>query len=678
MRNFRRRHVASFRRPPNPMSARLAVVGGGAVVLLAVGGVHLAPATPPPVSGSVELAPTGDSWTSPPLDVDATVVGVAWTGDGPDRTFVRAREDGRWGPWTEAHDTDDHGPDPGSAEGARGERSEAVYVGKASAVQVRIVDPPADATLEYVDTSGRSLPLAERMSLQLGRIRFGGGDRLLAAPAAPDIHPRSEWGGDACLAQSTDRRVETVERVELLFVHHTVHSASANAYTAADVPDLLYAMCSYHVTAEGWKDIGYNALVDKFGRVWEGRAGGTERGVMGAHTGGFNSVSTGLAFIGDHRSTAPTPAAEDAFIRYAAWKLDVHHVDPLSVVRVESNGSSRFAAGTTVDLRAVSGHRDVSLTSCPGDAALSGVDGWRQRIAATGGPKIFGGWPDRSPVAGSEASGWEPVTYDFRFTETMSWTFVVSDPSGGELFRRTGAGSGGSVVWDGTAAGAPLPHGTYTSRLEAVPLSGAPAPRPAIFDVELGAFTPPFADDDGSPHEADIATIAGLGITAGCAPDLYCPAEDVRRWQMALFLTRLHGAAGGTVPPGTPGTFTDIGSLPAEHRAAVESLAALGVTSGTAPGLFDPDGTVFRWQMALFLTRIAEAGGATLPDVPPSPFGDIAALPPEAQLAVNRLAALGITSGTAPGTFSPGAAVTREQMATFLARTLTVVQGASL
>ncbi len=674
MRTIRRRPVAS------PLSRRrfaprLLGVGAAAGVLLAVGGVRLEPFTPLPVAGSVALDAAGDTWTSPALAVDATVVGFSWSGEGPSEMLVRAKEGETWGPWTEVHDPDDHGPDPGSPEGGAEGGSEPVYVGEAEAVQVRLVDPPAETTLEYVDTSGRSLPLAERVALHLGRIRVGGEERLLASPDAPDIHPRSEWGGDACLAQSSDRSVETTDRVALLFVHHTVHSASANAYTAEDVPGLLYAMCSYHVTAEGWKDIGYNALIDQFGRVWEGRAGGTERAVLGAHTGGFNSVSTGVAFIGDHRSTAPTAAAEDAFIRYAAWKLDVHHVDPLSVARVESRGSTRFAAGTTVDLRAVSGHRDVSLTSCPGDAALSRIDSWRERIAATGGPKIYGGWPDRPVAGGSQATGWEPVTYSFRFTEPMSWTFVVSAASGQEVFRASGAGPRGDVVWDGAEAGVPLPHGTYASRLEATPLSGAPAPRSAVFDVELGAFTPPFADDDGSVHETDIATIATLGITAGCAPDRFCPAEDVRRWQMALFLTRLHTAAGGTLPPGTDGTFTDTASLPPESRAAIESLAALGVTAGVSPGLFDPEGTVPRWQMALFLTRVAEAGGVTLPAGPPAPFADIGDLPSEYQAAVNRLAALGITSGTAPGVFSPELDVSREQMATFLARTLTAVQG---
>lgn len=666
MRRIRRRPVASH----------LFVFSAAAVMVVAAGRVRLEPSTPPPVSGAIELGADGEVWTSEPLDVSATVVGLTWTGNDPGRALVRASEDGdHWGPWTEIHDPDDHGPDPGSSEGSGRGTSEAVFVGDASSIQLRIVDPPDDVAVAYVDTSGRSLPLLEKAALQIGRLRFDRGERVLASPDAPVVYPRSAWGGDACLAQSTDRSVETVERVDMLFVHHTVHSASANAYTADDVPRLLYGICSYHVTAQGWKDIGYNALVDSFGRVWEGRAGGLETGVLGAHTGGFNSVSTGVAFIGDHRSASPTPAAEDAFIRYAAWKLDIHHVDPLSTVHVESKGSSRFAAGTAVDLRAVSGHRDVSLTSCPGDAALSLLDSWRARIALTGGPKIYGGWPDRRSVAGSESAGWEPLTYSFRLTEPMSWTLAITDATGAEVFRTSGSGTEGSVVWDGTAGGTPLPHGTYTSRVEAVPLSGAQTPRPAVFDTELGAFTPPFADDDGSVHEADIRTIFEAGITAGCAPDRFCPADAVRRWQMALFLTRLYTTTAGTLPPGTGETFTDISSLPAEYQAAITSLAALGVTSGVAPGEFGPDGTVPRWQMALFLVGMAEAGGVPVPDVVASGFTDIGDLPADHQLAISRLASLGITSGTAPGVFSPSAEVTRQQMATFLARTGSLMQG---
>jgi hypothetical protein len=638
--------------------------------------VSLAPDRPDAEVGRFDLAVDGHLWTSEPIRVDATAVALTWNGVAPMGAGVRVSDDGKsWGSWTAIHDTDGHGPDPDSHEpGTTSEVfSEAVYTGEARWFQFRVIGNPDDVAVAYVDTTGRTRNLGERLGDFIDRLEFARTDAAAAAPDQPAIRPRSDWGGDQCRAGNGGDPVEYNGGVRTMFVHHTVHAADSNGYTQAEVANLVYAICSFHVGVRGWSDIAYNTLIDQYGVVWEGRAGGLDKSVQGAHTGGFNSYSTGVAFLGDHRVVTPSPAAEQALIDYAAWKLDIHHVDPRSLVTMESLGSSKWVEGAEVTLRGLSGHRDASLTTCPGDKVQERLGQWAEQIASTGGPKIFGGWHSIDVLPGSQSTGYAPTGFPFGFSEEMSWQFVITDESGVEILRQSGIGIEGSVVWDGTFGGVPQAHGVYTAHLEATPSSGAPLPRPASFDFTLGSFEPPFSDDEGSVHEQDIGVIASLGITTGCGPERFCPGLELNRWQMALFITRMHAVAGYTLPEGVAPGFTDIGTLPVEYQLAINQLAQLGVSLGTGPNTFDPGGIVSREQMALFLVRWLGLSGMVLPSGDSQGFTDIGSLSPESQTAINQLAQLGITTGTAPGLFSPSGPVTREQMASFLVRTLVIV-----
>jgi hypothetical protein len=78
--------------------------------------------------------------------------------------------------------------------------------------------------------------------------------------------------------------------------------------------------------------------------------------------------------------------------------------------------------------------------------------------------------------------------------------------------------------------------------------------------LELGTAADPFIDDDGSVFAADIASLAGAGITKGCNPpanDRFCPEDLVTRGQMASFLVRAFGL---TVPP-TARPLVDAGDI---------------------------------------------------------------------------------------------------------------------
>ncbi len=649
---------------------RLRLVSGSILVaaLLIVPDVSLKTLPPPVETGSIPLAVDASqtTWESEPIPVEATVVGLSWgENEPPAVAWVRATDNGTdWGPWVQLEADQDHGPD-----GAEATRSvtgtDPVYVGKAEAVQFRVEGPTEGLEADYVETAGRNLNLIQKVQHFLKRLTFLRSNPARAQPDQPAIVPRSEWGGDQCLNGAHPDR-SYVDRIRLVFVHHTSVSAAANAYTADEVKDRIYAICAYHVNVRGWDDIGYNYVIDRFGTIYEGRGGGLD--VQGAHTKGFNSYSAGVAFLGYYQDVPPSPEAQQAFESLATWILDVNHVDPLSTTTVVSLGSPKFEEGVSVTLPVIAGHRDTGVTACPGNANYALLPTYRQTVASDPDPKIYGGWPTENPVAGFPDTGYDPAVFPFQFTEPMGWTFTITDADGTVLLDTNGQGSNGSVTWDGTFEGAAEAVGTYTANLAATPQSGAAAPRPATFTFHLGTYNPPFSDDDESVFEPDIITIYDAGITKGCGPNRYCPTATVTRGEMALFLSRLWSLSTFVPPVGTDAGFTDVSELSPDMQRAINQIAELGITDGVAPDRYGPEQPVTRWQMALFLTRLWSDAGLALPVARTATFLDITSLPPDVQLAINELASLGITSGTGPGIYDPSGLVTRGQMAAFIAR----------
>ncbi|MGW3283263.1 peptidoglycan recognition protein family protein [Streptomyces sp. NPDC001002] len=187
----------------------------------------------------------------------------------------------------------------------------------------------------------------------------------LHAAARPHIVPRSAWL-DA-LSRHAQPPPRYDDKVVAVFVHHT---DSPNGYACADAPRIIRYLYAGQTGARDWDDIGYNFLVDRCGTVYEGRAGGVDRPVTGAHTQGFNHRTAGIAAIGTFTAGAEVPAAMTrAIAAVAAWKLGLGDVDPRGVARlVSSNSLSRYASGTAARLPALAGHKDGYMTSCPGAA----------------------------------------------------------------------------------------------------------------------------------------------------------------------------------------------------------------------------------------------------------------------------------------------------------------------
>ncbi|MER6415208.1 peptidoglycan recognition protein [Streptomyces humidus] len=217
------------------------------------------------------------------------------------------------------------------------------------------------APLGALEIPGLDRPATERELLALR------GDELTQAQRTkpyigprPSIVTRRGWGADESLRESGFRYTT---KVKAAFVHHT---ASGNSYTCAQAPSVIRGIYRYHVKSMGWRDIGYNFLVDKCGKVYEGRAGGVAKPVLGAHTLGFNTNSMGIAVLGTFGSAKPNAATVDAVARLTAWKLGLFGADPKGKTYLTSGGGNLYGKGKSVRLNVISGHRDGFATECPG------------------------------------------------------------------------------------------------------------------------------------------------------------------------------------------------------------------------------------------------------------------------------------------------------------------------
>ena len=139
------------------------------------------------------------------------------------------------------------------------------------------------------------------------------------------------------------------------------------------------------------------------------------------------------------------------------------------------------------------------------------------------------------------------------------------------------------------------------------------------------------------------------------------------RAQMAVFLLKAeHGSS--YVPPTCTGAFPDV-PCPSQFADWIEQLAAEGVTAGCGGGLYCPDSSVTRRQMAVFLLKAKEGSGYA----PPAATGIFGDVPQGDTYApwIEELYNRGITGGcqASPLLYCPDNPSTRGQMAVFLVKT---------
>jgi uncharacterized protein with LGFP repeats len=332
--------------------------------------------TTEPVAGVTDAAPT---LTVSATDVaEFSLVGVTWDADpAVTDTVVQVRVQdaaGAWGDWTEVG-TDDGEQAPGA--GTDGEvrgGTAPLWTGPSTAVEAELVTrsgaQPTDVRLDLVDP-GDSAADATLSSPEIT-------DTAHAAMTMPAVFSRAQWSADESIMGWDPEYAPTIKAATL---HHT---ADTNNYTAEQVPAMMRSIYRYHAVSRGWGDIGYNVIVDKFGRLWEGRAGGLSRPVVGAHAGGFNTGTFGVSMLGTYETVAVPPGVVDAVSAIIAWKFSLHGVNPTGTTTLTSGGggTARYAAGVRVNLPTIFGHRDVGSTSCPGNQGYARLGDIRGQVVA--------------------------------------------------------------------------------------------------------------------------------------------------------------------------------------------------------------------------------------------------------------------------------------------------------
>jgi uncharacterized protein with LGFP repeats len=325
---------------------------------------------------------------------------VALTGGDLSGTSARIRArhaDGSWGPWysSEALPAAGGHGSTGSPKGTSG--TDPVFVGKTTTVQIAVSRPAgapptsrpsgtarAETGLGYLPATVEQ-PLAQNISAVLispppqapADTQWTPPSAVVAAGQPPNIIGRAQWGADE-LVRCGNRPFDAPIRAAV--VHHT---AESNDYQPQDSAAIIQSIYAYHTQILGWCDIAYNALVDKYGQVFEGRAGALTGPVQGDHTGGFNSESWGVAMIGNFDDVAPTPIQLHTVGRLLGWRLGLDHVDPKGMVTLASAGgpNTNFPVGAIATLPTIFSHRDVGSTDCPGNVAYSLLDEIRDTAA---------------------------------------------------------------------------------------------------------------------------------------------------------------------------------------------------------------------------------------------------------------------------------------------------------
>jgi flagellar hook assembly protein FlgD len=473
------------------------------------------------------------------------LVGLHWQGSGSVRFRIQTTG-GRWSAWRDAAAGEDDLPDRGTAEyrRMRGWHVGSPYwVGGADRIQYRLSGSVRRLRGFFVRSAATPSPPLRALSF---------------SAAQPSIITRPQWGANEAIRRNRAHGPVIADNVHLAIVHHT---AGSNGYSCSQSAAIVRSIELYHVRGNGWDDIGYNFLVDKCGQIFEGRYGGIDKAVVGAHALGFNYGSVGVALIGNYNSAGVTASERAALVKLLAWRLDVAHVDPLSRVTRVSAGNPRYPNGDSVQLRAISGHRDAYPTSCPGNNVYAQLPSIARQVAATGLPKIY------SPIVFGGLGG--NVRFTARLSGSVPWTVEVEDALGHVVASGSGTSRAVDFTWDASLA----PRGSYTYTISAS--SGAAQARPVVgtigqalpqlsvsqLRVQPGVVTP---NGDGYGDTATIAYV--LGATAQLTVTLADGAGN----QIAPLFT-------GTMTQGAHAfTWRDISIPDGRYEITVTAVAASG------------------------------------------------------------------------------------------------------
>jgi len=560
---------------PHPVAPRIHTIALVGVDATALSAARRAPAA---------VADSTAAWTRDSEEAPAVLtgqlrtpafsaVGVTWrrpAGAAPDLRVAVRTFDGSWQPWT----TLEADADVPSASGNGRAGTDPYFAGPSTGVQVRVDlvsgRLPADLRVDLIDPG---------TSAADAHLDATAPSTAAAATSMPQIVTRAQWGADESLRSGSPVYDSTVK---MAFIHHT---ASSNSYTKAQAPAAVRSIYAYDTEGLGWSDIAYNVIVDKYGQIFEGRAGGLARAVRSAATGGFNPSTFSVSALGTYTSVAPSAAMLRSMERILAWKLGLYHVDPQGkVTLVASSGAgttSRFPDGTAHTFNAISGHRDAGLTQCPGNMLYAKLPAIRSAVAKMMGAAILS--PHMSGYVLAKGSA-KPVTLTAKALAAQHWQLQVANPAGHPVRTITGTAAAGgaiSAAWDGTATdGERVPAGVYSLSLTSWTSDAAAVPFLAkvAVDPDPDTFEPGV---DGS-----TVKLQGLGYGHGRGMSQFGAAGAAIKGLTAAQILAFY----------YPGTTLE--TAPSTTRVRVDLLGRVRRVAGApdvrvkaSPGLFVSDAT---------------------------------------------------------------------------------------
>jgi flagellar hook assembly protein FlgD len=496
------------------------------------------------------------------------MVAVHWRGTGG--VQFRWRTASGWSGWESADD--DIKPDGASAENRiRGWRlsNPAWTGGTADAIRFRTNGRVAAVRAYYIWSP------PERTQT-----------RRVALANAPPIIPRLSWGADESIRRGAPQMAPAIRYA---VVHHT---AGSNNYTAAQSASIVRGIYLYHVQGNGWNDIGYNFLVDKYGQVFEGRFGGYEKAVVGAHAEGFNTGSVGVSVLGSYGSSRISSAAQTALEQVLAWRLDVAHIDPLASLTVASGGNPRFAAGVPVNLRAISGHRDTGFTDCPGNAFYAQLPQIAKNVYALGGPKVF------APLATGRLGG--SIRFTGRVSASAPWSVAVVNSTGTTVAQGTGTGTVIDWTWDATSVSVERYTWSMTTS-GSRPGTGTIGTGSVALAVQKAVATPTLLSPGGDPVD-DTTTIA---YTLTAAATVTATLADARGQVLSTLFSEPKSAGSQTF------TFTATAGL-LSGSYTIQLLASASGRTATAAVPFTVDDSVDAFTSSPAVFSAAKAAAASI------------------------------------------------------------------
>lgn len=420
------------------------------------------------------------------------LVGVSWPAGASVEGMsveVRVREDDSWTDWQDLEPMDE-APDPGTAEA----RSPQLRGGTAP-----LITEAGEGVELRIRSAADELPADLRLDLIDPGTSPADGNLDRAQPAAtaqaagqPTVYSRAFWGADESLRSGEPSYNDTIKAG---VIHHT---ATSNAYySAAEAMRHIRSFYAYHTQSLGWSDIGYNFLVDKWGNIYEGRYGGIDRAVKGAHTGGFNVDTFGVAAIGNLDVADPPAQMLESLSDVIAWKAQLHDLDPFGKTRLtsEGGGTARFPAGTTIEANVIAGHRDFGNTTCPGDNLYSELAKIRTMVSDRVTPQRPPDVAILDPSLSAASADYEGDGTTVRATVPawQRWKLEVFSPC---LSTPIGVVEGHdsttiAASWNGrTGSGNPAPPDRYTLILTSWNDNGTATWR-GTFDIRETAGSPP-------------------------------------------------------------------------------------------------------------------------------------------------------------------------------------------